>query len=85
VRFGNTITDFDQTTLIDPDTHEIKIYDSRSVLKDTITNPTRLSLGVFQFYYTIPEDGEPGTWRMEWKVTKNTLPSRGRFEFPVAA
>jgi uncharacterized protein YfaS (alpha-2-macroglobulin family) len=84
VRFKNTIKDFDQTTLIDPDSHSIKVFDPAETLKDTITNPERDSVGVYHFYYTIPEDGVQGTWRIDWTATHATRPSKKRFEFEVA-
>jgi uncharacterized protein YfaS (alpha-2-macroglobulin family) len=84
VRIKNTIKDFDQVTLIDPDSHSIKVFDPTGTLQETVTDPARDSLGVFHFYYTIPEDGKPGTWRVEWTATRETWPSKKRFEFEVA-
>jgi hypothetical protein len=86
VKFVNTITDFgDPATLIDPDTHEITIYDSQDDLQETVTNPAKASAGVYFVYYTIPDDGAVGTWRLDWKATKGNLPSKARLQFSVAA
>jgi uncharacterized protein YfaS (alpha-2-macroglobulin family) len=87
IRFTNTLTDFDQKKLFDPDSQEINFFDPAGTLKATLTeaDTTRISLGVFRLYYTIPDDAMAGYWRLEWKAVSGDLPSKHRVTFEVAA
>ena len=67
VQIECTITDFNGN-LVDPDSHEIKIYDPSGTLILTFDSPTQKSTGVYTFEFTIPEDGQVGLWKVVWKV-----------------
>ena len=69
IRIRNTITDFNGS-LIDPDTHEIKIYDSTSALQATLTTPTKEDIGKYYVDYTIPADALAGSWKVVWEIDK---------------
>lgn len=82
IRIDAEIYDWDQTTLIDPDSQEIKIYDVTETLQATITNPTKTGTGKYYVEYTIPEVAPPGTWAYYWKATTGK-PSREKGTFEV--
>ena len=69
IRIRNTITDFDGNPM-DPDSQEIKIYDSKGSLKATLTTPTKEDIGKYYIDYTVPEDGEAGSWKVVWRIDK---------------
>jgi hypothetical protein len=84
-KFTNTVKDFDQVTLIDPDSQQVIFYDPTGAVQATKTDAdmVHVSLGVFSLYFTIPANGVPGTWHLDWTATKVGLPSRKRFMFDV--
>jgi uncharacterized protein YfaS (alpha-2-macroglobulin family) len=66
-----TIKDFDQETLIAPDSHSIKIYNPSGTLVTTITNPDEEEPGIYNAYYTLAADAPVGQWYYVWTATKN--------------
>lgn len=83
VRIKNTLTDYDGSKLT-PDSQEVKIYDPDDTLKDTNTNPTLESEGVYYVDYTIPSDGKEGTWKVVWKAVKDSKPNIDISTFDVS-
>ena len=82
IQVQNTIKDFDGTE-IDPTSHSITIKDGGGVTKQTTTAPTKTSTGVYYYNYTVPTNGNAGTWTVEWKVTYGTYDSIERTCFQV--
>jgi len=70
--------------LIDPASHEIKIYDPSGTLKETSTSPTKSSTGNYYLFYTLPEDASVGKWKVVWKAVKDSSVSIEKIEFYVA-
>lgn len=75
--------------LIDADSHSISFYDGNGLLQATATNPNHISLGTYDYTYTIPATAAitpPGNkWRIVWKMTKGGLTSGGDNFFIVTA
>jgi len=71
IRIRNKIYDFDGVTPLTPDSQEVKIYDAEGILKETITDPTLESEGVYYVDFNI-ENSPDGNWKVVWKVTKGT-------------
>jgi len=74
VRIRNRVFDFDGITILEPDTQEVKIYDSTGILKKTIENDDvkTESPGIYYIDYTIT--GTPdGKWKAVWKVVKGDI------------
>ncbi len=70
-------------SLLDPDSQEIKIYDSSGNLMDTITDPSKVSTGVWKFYWNLPDAGPLGEWKVTWKAVSGTYTEREHFYFEV--
>lgn len=85
VKFQATITDFDGKTLVDPDSHELTFFDPTGVPKVMTAYPTKVSTGVYCYYFVILADATVGKWRLDWKGMKGILPCKGRMEFEVTA
>lgn len=75
-------TDFDDTTLIDPDLVKVTIYDANFNVLKTFTGiqANKLSTGNYFLYYT-PD--AVGRFILEWYGEKNGLPSVSRKWFHV--
>jgi len=84
IRIKNTFKD-ENKALFDPDTQVVKIYDPAKSLKATISNPTKVSLGVFYIEYDIPSDATEGEWVAKWKAVKGTYKETEPFYFNVEA
>jgi len=82
VRIECTIKDFEDN-LIDPESHEIKIYDPNGTLVATYNSATRQSQGVYTLDFTIPEDGQVGLWKIVWKITKDSYIGKEEVKFYV--
>ena len=82
VRFTRTVKDFDGT-LIDADSHDIKIYDPDGTEKYSSTSPTKTATGTYRLDYTIPSDGTVGVWEIRWKVSKGSSVGEVRLKFKV--
>ena len=85
---GKVIKFYDKDdNLIDPNTIEIKIYDSESALKDTLSKSdlTKVEDGVYNLAWDIPSDGEYGLWKAYTKgnVTVGALQNTEPFFFHV--
>jgi len=74
VRLKSTFKDFDKV-LVNPTTHEIKIYDPTGALKETLNSATQISPGIWYVIYTIPATGKVGSWKCVWKGTFGSGPS----------
>jgi len=77
-----TITD-KGGALFDPDSHSIVLKDPRKVQRSTATNPTRLSLGIFEKTFAIPASGPDGVWTIEWRAIIGDESEMERFSFGV--
>lgn len=75
-------TDFDNTTLIDPDKVKVVIYDANFKVLDTYTGieANKTSTGNYFMYYT---PTVPGRYVVEWYGEKNNMPSVSRKWFSV--
>ena len=83
IRIQATIRDFDDT-LVDPDSHQIIIYNPLAVAMGTYTGPSRVSLGIFTQDYAIPSAGPSGDWKISWRATFGAFNSREIGYFKVA-
>jgi len=82
IRIRNKVYDFDGTTPLEPDSHEVKIYNSQGELKDTLTEVETESAGVYYIDYTLA--GIPdGYWKVVWKVVKDAIVDIARLKFNV--
>jgi len=68
---------------INPDGHEIKIYDPKGALKKTETAPDPIALGQFRVTYRIPDTAELGDWKVIWKAWKGNYYEAERLIFSV--
>jgi len=87
IRLKNTITDIDGNPYT-PDTLEIKIYDGKGVLVNTIENSNIQSEGTgtgiyYVDYIVVADNNNPGKWRAVWTVSKDTKPNVDYIEFEV--
>ena len=81
-----TAKDFDQETLIDPDSNEAKVYNPAGSLKKTF--PTgeivQETEGKWYCLYDIPDEAASiGEWWVVWKATKGSKPSIAKKFFTV--
>jgi len=83
VRIRNRIFDFDGVTPLEPDSHEVKIYNAQGELKETITDVETESPGVYYFDYTIADNPE-GHWKVVWKVVKDSITDVEILKFVVS-
>jgi len=67
IRIRNEVRDWDGS-LVNPASHDIKIYDPDNVEKYSLTTPVNPSIGVFYFDYQIPSDAKEGLWKCVWTV-----------------
>jgi len=84
IRIKVTLFDYDGKSL-DPDSQEIKIYDSEGTLRKTFDAATYEDAGVYYVDYTIPSDAPTGDWLVIWKIVKGGLPSIDKAYFRVKA
>ena len=82
VKFKATIKD-ENGVLFDPDSQNIVLKDPRKTSRSTTTNPTHLSLGVFEAAFIIPTSGPDGVWQIEWMTITGGEPEKERFYFTV--
>lgn len=80
----NTIKD-KYDALLDPDSHSIQVYDpdNTAMLGTPETNPTKISVGVYEYYYNIPSDAKYGDWLIQWKAVRRTYSETEDFRFTV--
>ena len=65
-----TVYEYGSTTLMDPDSHSIQLYDKFGVASGApATTPTRVSIGLFTQTFVIPVAGLPGRWKIRWTTT----------------
>lgn len=73
----------------DPDTHSAKVYDEAGALQKEETNPSKDTSNpqhpFFYFYWTVPGDATPGTWKIVWACVKATYTSIEDKTFKVVA
>jgi len=69
--------------LVDPEKHEIEIYDPSGSLMATFTAPIREDKGKYYICYTLPQDGLTGLWKAVWKVTANEIIEKEEIDFFV--
>ena len=80
--------DWDETTLIDPTSNTVEVYDPNGDLKDTITDPalfTKISDGVVRLVWRVPSDAVLGWWKAVWTAVKTSHQSIEYAEFEVIA
>ena len=78
-----TFTDEDGG-LMDPDSHQVLLLDNGGDTQDTITSPTKISLGVFKATLQVPSNGEMGVWGICWGGVSDGIPiPPKRFNFWV--
>lgn len=85
IRLRNTITDIDGNPYT-PDTLEIKIYDGKGILVDTIENADIEceNPGIYYIdYVVLDSEHSVGTWKAVWIVSKDTKPNIDYIEFRV--
>ncbi len=69
---------------VDPDSHDIHLYDPSGASRFNTDSPTRLSLGVFKGTTDIPATGREGVWRICWSaVVDGDSVAPQRFNFWV--
>jgi len=70
--------------LVDPTTStQINIWDSSNTLKVDNQNMTMSSTGLYIYYYTIPDAGSTGIWRVMYVATSGSYNTRKRSRFAV--
>jgi uncharacterized protein YfaS (alpha-2-macroglobulin family) len=69
VRVSAVIRDFDNSTLLDPSSHSLTIYDPNNILKSTVTSVTYESAGHYHYDYPVPASGTVGLWTLYWSIT----------------
>lgn len=72
----------------DPDTHSAKIYNEAGEVQKEETNPSKAVEGdreYFYFYWNLPSDATPGTWKLVWTCVKATYTSIEDKTFKVIA
>ena len=77
------IYDFDQTTLIDPDSQTIKLIDPNGQQVSSNLTPTKSDTGIYYVTIEIGAEGTTGTWTVDWTATYESFTSREEFEFEV--
>lgn len=84
VRVVATITEFDHTTLIDPDvgTQTATFYDSTGTSQGT-GSIIKDSLGVYHSDFLIAKTSTSGNWHVDWYLEKGSEPAIGRAYFAV--
>jgi uncharacterized protein YfaS (alpha-2-macroglobulin family) len=68
--------------LFDPDSVEVKVYDSKGSLRATVTL-VRWDVGKYELDYTIPSDATSGNWYFLIKAVKGTFVEIEKFPFTV--
>lgn len=68
---------------VDPDPIHVDVVSPSNVIVVDNAVPTRVSLGYFRYTYTLPNDAEYGTWRIEWRGVVNGVPVFGYDEIDV--
>jgi len=70
--------------LINPDHHLIKIFNPSGVqVGEDIDDPAQLSLGVYEYDYSIPADAPYGDWTVTWYADKGSFKEREVIFFTV--
>ena len=64
----NTIKELDGS-LAEPDAHSIQLYKVDGTTQGTAETSPEGSAGVYTQKFTIPSDGVPGEWSVEWIFT----------------
>lgn len=86
IRIQNTYTD-SNSTLYDPDTIELKIYDPKGLLNTTKTFESgeivKSSTGIYYYDYKIDDEALTGWWISKWTATIGTQTDRESDQFYV--
>lgn len=77
------IYNFDQTTLIDPDSQTVKLMDKNGKQVGSNLTPTKSDIGIYYVIVEIDSEAQLGTWNVDWTVVYGNISSRKAFEFEV--
>ena len=81
---ASEIYDWDEATLTDPDSNEVKIYDPAGTLLTTITTGfEQVGTGDWRLFYSVASDATPGKYRATWKAVKGAYTTREEAYFIV--
>lgn len=70
IRVDATITEYDGSTALDPDSHSIQLYTGVGDTSGAAeTSPTYVAAGSYTQKFVIPADGVPGRWKVRWEET----------------
>ncbi len=82
IRFKAYIYDYDQVTLIDPDSQDISIY-TEDNLKYNTSSPSKEATGIYTVSYQSNENDELGVWYIQWNATIGSKTKIQRNKFRV--